>query len=152
MSYESISPSSGGGLVDLTAMIVMAYVRNHTLPAEDLPGLIADVQTALTSLAAPAATAIEVEKPTPAQIKKSVSPAALISFVDGKPYKTLRRHLSRHGLDPDSYRVRYGLPPDYPLTARNYSVRRAELALAAGLGQQRRKWPTNDNQGEAPGD
>ncbi|MBB2962884.1 putative transcriptional regulator [Methylobacterium sp. R2-1] len=122
-------------------MIVMAYVRNHTLPAEDLPGLIADVQTALTSLAAPAAIAIEVEKPTPAQIKKSISPAALISFVDGKPYKTLRRHLSHHGLDPHSYRVRYGLPADYPMTSPEYSEQRAAIARATSLGRQRRTWP-----------
>jgi hypothetical protein len=36
------------------------------------------------------------------------------SFVDGKPYRTLKRHLSVHGLTIEGYRARYGLPNDYP--------------------------------------
>ena len=39
-----------------------------------------------------------VEKPTPAQIVKSITPNALISFLDGKGYKTLKHHLREHGL------------------------------------------------------
>jgi hypothetical protein len=35
----------------------------------------------------------------------------------GAPYMMLKRHLRRHGLDPDSYRARYGLPADYPMVA-----------------------------------
>jgi predicted transcriptional regulator len=38
---------------------------------------------------------VEIAKPTPAQIKKSVTPDALISFVDGKPYRTLKRSAVR---------------------------------------------------------
>jgi predicted transcriptional regulator len=33
-------------------------------------------------------------------------------MIDGKPYKTLKRHLSTHGLTPQQYRERYGLRPD----------------------------------------
>ncbi|MCJ2012053.1 MucR family transcriptional regulator, partial [Methylobacterium sp. J-076] len=49
-------------------------------------------------------------------------------FLDGKPYKTLKRHLRSHGLDPAAYRERYGLPLDYPMVASNYSAQRSELS------------------------
>jgi predicted transcriptional regulator len=89
---------------------------------------------------APAAAVTETaDKPTPAQIRKSVTPDALISFIDGKPYKTLKRHLSRNGLTIEQYRERFGLPRDYPSTAASYSAQRSELARSLGLGQQRRK-------------
>lgn len=124
---------------ELAAKIVMVYVANNVLPASSLPGLIRDVRATLADLgsaAAPAA-AVEpsVEKPTPAAIKKSITQEALISFIDGQPYKMLKRHLGHHGLDPYSYRTRYGLPADYPMTAPNYSERRSALARSNGLGR-----------------
>ena len=123
----------------LVTDIVSAYVSNNSVRTSDLPELIASVHAALIGLATPAAPAEEqVEKPTPAQIRKSVTPDALISFVDGKSYKTLKRHLAKHGLDFHAYRTRYGLPSDYPSTSPNYSAQRSELARTLGLGQQRR--------------
>ncbi|WP_336490915.1 MucR family transcriptional regulator [Methylobacterium nigriterrae] len=125
--------------VDLAAQIVSAYVSNNAVRVTDLPEVIAGVHAALTGLGKAADPADAVEKPTPAQIRNSVTPDHLISFIDGKPYKTLKRHLRKHGLDPYSYRQRYGLPADYPMVAANYSAQRSELAGAMGLGQQRRK-------------
>ena len=126
--------------VELAADLVSAYVSNNSLPAADLPGLLTQVHAALTSLSAPVAASEEsVEKATPTQIKKSITPDALISFLDGKPYKTLKRHLSTHGLDFETYRARYGLPADYPTVSANYSAARSALAKNLGLGQQRRK-------------
>ena len=123
--------------IDLTAQIVCAYVGNNSVPRTDLPALIADVHAALIGLGDPAAaqTGDDVAKPTPAEIRKSIRPDGLISFIDGKSYKTLKRHLTKHGLDPHSYRDRYGLPADYPTTSANYSAQRSELAKSLGLGQ-----------------
>ncbi|CAO4135260.1 Ros/MucR family transcriptional regulator [Methylorubrum extorquens] len=128
-------------LLTMTADIVATYVSNNSVPASDLPTLLVQVHGAFVSLSAtPAAEAgSEIEKPTPAQIKKSVTPDALISFVDGKPYRTLKRHLSVHGLSVDEYRARYGLPGDYPSVAANYSASRSALAKQLGLGNQRKK-------------
>ena len=77
-------------------------------------------------------------KPTPSQIRKSVTPDALISFVDGKPYKTLKRHLNGVGMTIEQYRERYSLPRDYPSTAASYSEARSKLAHSFGLGQKRK--------------
>ncbi|MDP4023658.1 MucR family transcriptional regulator [Methylobacterium sp. NEAU 140] len=119
--------------------IVSAYVSNNSVPVGELPTLLAGVHAALVKLSAPEAAVEVADKPSSAQVRKSITPDALISFIDGKPYKTLKRHLSRNGLTIEQYRERYGLPRDYPSTAANYSAQRSELARSLGLGQQRRK-------------
>lgn len=58
----------------------------------------------------------------------------IISMIDGKPYKTLRRHLSTHGMSPEQYRERFGLKADYPMVAESYSEQRREMAKRIGLG------------------
>ena len=128
-------------LLMMTADIVAAFVSNNSVPASELPSLLVQVHSAFVSLSStPVAEAgSEIEKPTPAQIKKSITPDALISFVDGKPYRTLKRHLSVHGLTIEAYRARYGLPNDYPSVAANYSASRSALAKQLGLGNPRKK-------------
>lgn len=126
--------------MDLTTTIVAAYVSNNSVRPGDMPDLLASVHTALTGLGQDAsAEAPAAQKLTPAQIRKSVTPDALISFIDGKPYKTLKRHLGGNGLTIEQYRERFGLPRDYPSTAASYSAQRSELARSLRLGQQRQK-------------
>jgi predicted transcriptional regulator len=124
--------------VDLASDIVSAYVSNNSVPTSELPSLIQGIHAALTRLASGAAKPASEEiheKPTPAQIRKSVTPGGLVSFLDGKTYKTLKRHLTGHGLDPYSYRQRYGLPTDYPMVASDYAAQRSALAKSIGLGR-----------------
>ena len=129
--------------IGLTSDLVSAYLSNNHVAPADVPGLIAQVHSALTGLGQASTTSEpEVAKPTPAQIKKSVTHEALISFEDGKPYKTLRRHLTVRGLTAEEYREKYGLPRDYPMVAPSYSEQRSELARSAGLGQNRRSAAT----------
>lgn len=130
-------------LLTMTSKVVSAYVSRNSLPAAELPSLMVQVYRGLSDLSAPASAPVEesneVAKATPAQIRKSITPDALISFVDGKPYKTLRKHLTTKGLTLEVYRARYGLPVDYPSVAPNYSAARSALAKELGLGYQRRK-------------
>ncbi|MCJ2054036.1 MucR family transcriptional regulator, partial [Methylobacterium sp. J-070] len=126
--------------IELTADIVSAYVSKNSVRPADMAELIASTHAALTGLGTSAASAAPaVDKPTPAQIRKSITPDALISFLDGKPYKTLKRHLTGNGLTVEQYRERFGLPSDYPTTAAHYSAQRSALAKSLGLGNQRRK-------------
>lgn len=130
--------TSNSDFVTLAGDIVSAYVSKNSLPAADLPGLIGSVHSALVGLGGsvePAAAPETVEKPSAAQIRKSITPDAIISFIDGKPYKTLKRHLGTHGLDPHAYRQRYGLQSDYPMVAPNYAAQRSALAKSIGLGR-----------------
>ena len=126
-------------LIAAATEIAAAYVSRNHVAAADLPALIVKIHTALTALILPAhADAPEPEdkrRPTPSQVRKSITDDALISFIDGKRYKTLKRHISKHGFDADSYRHKYGLPRDYPMTAPSYSVQRAALAKGRDFGR-----------------
>lgn len=76
-----------------------------------------------------AGTAATLDQQLPVSIEESLaSDDFIISLIDGKPYKALRRHLSRHGLSPADYRQKFGLPDDYPMVAARYSKERRELA------------------------
>jgi predicted transcriptional regulator len=131
---------SGRDEFEMTADLVAAFVSNNNVPASELPALITSVHAAITGLGNGAkAEAAIPEKPTPAQIRKSVTPDGMVSFEDGKTYKTMKRHLTLRGLTPESYRAKYGLPSDYPIVSAAYSAKRSELARSLGLGQLRRK-------------
>ncbi|WP_082559375.1 MucR family transcriptional regulator [Methylobacterium sp. Leaf94] len=139
--------------LELSADIVAAYVSNNSLPVGELGKLLVSVHVAIQGLAVVSSiTSLKnnVTKATSAQIKKSIKPDGLISFEDGKSYKTLRRHLTLHGLTPESYRVKHGLPADYPMVAASYSAARSALARSFGLGQAQ-KGPGKDTQAKAAG-
>ena len=126
--------------IELTAEIVSAFVGNNSVSVTDLPSLITSVYASLQGVEAPAAVEVEsVSKPTAAQIRKSITSDALISFEDGKPYKTLKRHLTTHGMTVAEYKAKWGLPNDYPTTAPAYSAARSAMAKSLGLGQGGRK-------------
>ncbi len=134
---DQFSPSKPN-FVELAADIVSAYVTKNAVPQSELPALIASVHGALQNVANPAPAATEKEYTPAVPVKKSVTPDAIISLIDGKPYKSLKRHLTKQGLTPAEYRQRYGLSKDYPMVAAAYAAKRSELAKASGLGQQRR--------------
>lgn len=124
-------------LIELTAEIVANYVANNSVAVTDLPSLIQTISQTLSTLGQPTAVVEpDAQKLTSAQIKKSIKPDELVSFIDGRPYKTLKRHLSKHGLTVADYKEKFGLPKDYPTTAADYSAKRSEMAKSLGLGRQ----------------
>ena len=134
----AIEAGEQDALVVLTTQIVTAYVVGNRLPATELPGLIKGVHASLQGLASgPPQLAEKQRVLTPGEIRRSIQPDALISFEDGKAYKTLRRHLTRLGLTPEAYRAKWGLPLDYPMIASAYSAQRSQLARGFGLGRPR---------------
>ena len=124
-------------LTTLTAEIVGAYVSHHSVPAADLPGLIAIVGKELAGLGREPVE-LEEEKPTPAvPIRRSVTPDYIICLEDGKKLKMLKRHLqTRYNMTPDEYRSRWGLKDDYPMVAPSYAAQRSALAKQIGLGRK----------------
>jgi predicted transcriptional regulator len=123
-------------LLEHTTRIVGAHVANNPISASDVPGLIATVHETLGTLGTEAAA----PRPNPAvPIKQSVKPEYIVCLEDGKKQKMLKRHLkTAHGMTPDEYRERWGLPRDYPLVSPNYAKRRSALAKKIGLGRQAR--------------
>ncbi|EHP94699.1 transcriptional regulator, MucR family [Methylorubrum extorquens DSM 13060] len=127
------------GQISLAARIVRAYVSNNSIPSGELPGLIVSVNATLSGIASGKEVSEPEEdkaKPTPAQVRKSVGPEGIVSFIDGRIYKTLKRHLTTNRLTPDQYRERFGLPHDYPMVCASYSAKRSDLAKQNGLGSR----------------
>jgi predicted transcriptional regulator len=129
-------------MIELTSEIVANYISNNPVSIEQLPELIRTVNQTLNRLGQPEASVEpEITKPSAAHIRKSIRPEGLVSFIDGKPYKTLKRHLSKHGLSVSDYKEKFGLPKDYPTTAADYSAKRSQMARNLGLGRQRAPEP-----------
>lgn len=61
----------------------------------------------------------------------------IVSMIDGRPYRSLTRHIARYGMSPADYRRCFGLDDDYPMVAASYSERRRALAINAGFGVRR---------------
>ena len=68
---------------------------------------------------------------------RSVRDDHVICLEDGKKLKMLKRHLmADHGLTPEEYRAKWGLPRNYPMVAPAYARTRQELAKKIGLGRK----------------
>ena len=125
-------------LRSLTAEIVAAYLSRNDVAPDVLPGLIRSVHSALTVPAAPEAQVEDAPVPV-VNPKKSVFPDYIICLEDGKKLKMLRRHLkTAYNMTPEEYRVRWGLPSEYPMVAPSYSEKRSSLAREIGLGSTTR--------------
>ena len=154
-------------ILRFTKEIVVAHVSRNTLDSESLLDLIRNVYTTLSATQGPAteedaghvdvsgdiaasAVADEVEavhedQKTPAvplvpavPVEESVTPDYIVCLEDGRRFKTMKRWLrATYGLSPEQYREKWSLPPDYPLTAPNYTKAKSADAKRQGLGSGR---------------
>jgi predicted transcriptional regulator len=122
-------------LLDLSSAIVAAYVSNNSVPVADLPAMIKSVHAALGGLAGTQVEAQTQQKPA-VPLRKSITPDHVICLEDGKKLTMLKRYLrGTYDMTPEQYRAKWGLPPDYPMVAPNYSKKRSDFAKKIGLGR-----------------
>jgi len=130
--------------IELATELTVAWLSNPNTraSADDVPEFLAQMHNSVAQLVAQPDSARVVDSPVdefiPAvTVRKSLaSKDHILSLIDGKPYKTLRRHLSGHGLTPEQYRARYNLKSDYPMVAESYSAERRAMAKKIGLGRK----------------
>jgi len=130
--------------VELAAELTAAWLANPNTRtnADDVPAFLRSMHAAVAQLSG-ASTPAEPEEaaqtyePAVTVRKSLASPDHIISMIDGKPYKTLRRHLSSNGLTAEEYRARYNLKADYPMVAPTYSEARRTMAKSIGLGRNK---------------
>ena len=128
MNTEEVNPH-------LTAKIVVSYVAHHRLGPDQLPDLITSIHRAIGQLGRPPEPD-EVLIPA-VSIRRSVRRDFVICLDCGYRGKTLTRHIaSRHGLNGDEYRQRWGLRSSHLLTAPAYSEYRSSMAKARGFGRK----------------
>jgi predicted transcriptional regulator len=124
-------------LLSLTTEIVASFAGNNTVAIGDLPAVITSVFRALRG-AGQGEAEKPAEAPVPAvPVKKSIGTDFLVCLEDGRKVKTLKRYLAtRHGLTPEEYRRRWGLPGDYPMVPPAYAAQRSAMAKQTGLGRR----------------
>ncbi len=123
-------------ILELAVDVVSAYVSNNSLQADELAGLVTSVYASMID-AISDQSMVQSEPLIPAVAPEtSVTDDYIICLEDGKKYKSLKRHLrTKFELTPKAYREKWGLPPDYPMVAKNYSRERSRLAKRTGLGK-----------------
>ena len=129
--------------VELATELTIAWLGNPNTrsSADDVPAFLGKMHETVSALLGTSGEPVAAETATeytPAVTarKSLASKDHIISMIDGKSYKTLRRHLATHGMTPAEYRERYGLKPDYPMVAENYSESRRAMAKKIGLGRK----------------
>lgn len=127
-------------ILQLTATIVAAHVGRNQVASDALPLLIQSVYRSLASVGNVEGVPAALVPAVP--VKQSVFPDYLVCLEDGKTLKTLRRHLrSHHGMTPEQYRAKWGLPVHYPMVAPSYAATRSAWAHKSGLGHKRAAEP-----------
>lgn len=137
--------------VHLATRIVTDFVRRNAVPPADVPKLIRAVRGALAEIEprvlipSSAAPVFEAK----ADLEQSIAIDYLVSFIDGKRYKTLKRHIKAHGYSPVTYRHAFGLPYDYPMICHSYSMLRSAISRRTWADGTRasRRMPTSDDPG-----
>ena len=129
--------------IELATELTIAWLNNPNVraQADDVPAFLKTIHATIGELSSGGETASANAAPehVPAvPVRSSVKPDFIVSLIDGRKFKSLKRHLSTHGLTPAEYRERYGLKPDYPMVAPNYSAQRREVAQRLGLGRKGR--------------
>lgn len=118
-----------------TASIAGTYLtQNRVSSVGELGRVLKDIYQVVLDIAEPVVSTHPVQPAV--NPKKSVSPDAIISLIDGKPYKMLTRHIKLHGYTPATYRETFGLKPDYPMVAPSYAAVRSDMAKKFGLGRK----------------
>jgi predicted transcriptional regulator len=146
-----------GELRELVAEVAAAYFSNSHVSVADIPNVLSQIATSLAAVNSRQASPLESAAPvqvideglaepahllpsaaaaTAGEVRRSISDDGLVSFEDGRRYKTLKRHLTTRGLTPDAYRQKWGLPSDYPMVCADSSAKRSALAKLNGLGQK----------------
>ena len=120
-------------LLPYVTEVVSSQLSNSKTASSDVAPLIRSVYQVLNELRTKGTPA---ELPEPAvPVKKSVTSDYIVCLEDGKQLKMLKRYLrNTHGMTPDEYRKRWGLPVDYPMVAPNYAKQRSKIAKSLGLG------------------
>ncbi len=134
---ENSTGADGDDVLRMSVDIVASYLAANSIASGAIPDLIRAVHGSLQAVGSPEAPSRPIEKQKPAvPIGRSINDDYIVCLEDGKRLKMLKRYLrSRHNLTPDEYRRKWGLPPDYPMVAPAYAMRRSEFAKQIGLGR-----------------
>lgn len=125
-------------ILEMAKDLVKSQIEHQNLSPEKIQQVLQETYASLMSLKAQeerleaggAGYNQAVERTsTPVDWKKSITKYAITCLECGESFKQLSiRHLTQHNLDIRSYREKYGIPRAQPLSARETTARRREVA------------------------
>jgi predicted transcriptional regulator len=115
--------------------LIKEYVRSRNFSPKELHDYIRELES---HFEAEDEVVEFVPQDPPIPIEETVHDDYIVSLEDGKHYKVLKRHLRKHGLTPAAYRLKWGLPYDYPMVCKSYSKVRSDMALKFEIGKHKR--------------
>jgi len=127
-------------LLEMVKELVIEQIRVHQLSPDDAKSLLLTTHATLLSMnqgEVPASTmGLESKREVlQSDWKRSITKHAITCLECGSTFRQLSsRHLRVHALDSNAYRQKYGIPSTQPLSSREATARRRELA------QQIRPW------------
>jgi predicted transcriptional regulator len=119
-------------LVEISKDLTMALVETGSVLPEDMQNTLQKTYATLTALKAQEERGETITIPsvmTPeVNWRKSITKYTVICLECGQRFKQLSmRHLRTHDLDGRSYRVKYGIPQEQALAARDTTARRRQI-------------------------
>jgi predicted transcriptional regulator len=115
-------------ITEMTADLVHAMIRQRSLSADNLSDFLHVIHGTLLSLSLTERMPEETPPTEPVDWRTSITRQNITCLECGQPFRQLgTTHLQRHGLDPRSYRTRYGIPRDVPLSARELTQKRRQI-------------------------
>lgn len=130
--------------LDRALRLVSGQAGSRHMTAVEAAALLKDTMMSLKQRSAQGVWPVVRGGPVPAvPIEESVQPDHIVCLEDGKKKKMLKRYLRvAHGMTPEEYRAKWGLPDDYPLVAPN--MRRA------AINQISARYPTQFGRSQEP--
>lgn len=114
-----------------------ASVRNMT--EEEITSLVRSLALSIQSVADGAAPADENGKPA-GEPKKSIKEKSIVCMECGKVFKILtKRHLASHGLTPEEYKEKHGIPKKSSLVCKGLARERRKKMTDMKLWEKRTK-------------
>ncbi len=122
-------------LLEMTKELVEEHIHTKQVQTVDIQSLLQSTYATLQRLHQNEAARVAPDEPsalegdTPADWKRSIARHAITCLECGDTFRQLSaRHLRTHDLDPRSYRLKYGIPRSQPLSSREATARRREVA------------------------
>ena len=137
-------------IAEMAKELVVALIEQGLLAPEHMQTELKHTYQSLSALKAKeeeqSASWPTVPGPANAQVdwRKSIKKHSVACLICGQTFKQLSaRHLSRHDLNPRSYRERFGIPKDQPLSAKATTAMRKQIVM------ENRPWEKAPTYGKA---
>ena len=120
--------------------IVKAQASVRTMTEDEITAMVRKLATGLKAIAEGEMNLEEGCCETGGAPRKAIKEKTITCLECGKSFKILtKKHLASHGLDPDSYREKWGLKKNSPLVCKSLQRERRKKMKDMKLWEKRRK-------------